>query len=529
MKKLITIFLILLTATLFSQTTVYVDPTAGSGGDGSIESPFDSWEDVSFSNGNTYLQKRGTTYHMPTYINIDGITNVHVGAYGTGTEYAYIVDDRNTGDANYACINTGNSEGLLIDSLSFYGTNYPSYMSIAAISMGKSEWSANTNNDITIRDCKIRRFNWGIRGLTYLWGTEADTELDKFGNLHISRTEIDSTYDDGIFLQRLGTPITTDTAFIIDYCHISRVNQQYDYAGTWAGDCIQYSGTFNGVYIVKNNALIRYNYEKFNVIFNSKGTGTTGLLRGDGGKVIIEKNYIDAPATNASALYLTVHYLWPQNDSVQFIVRNNTFISDDGVNGIYFATDDATKVHNTYVYGNTFEGFGTCTNSGAPTGNVSFYNNIFDGYTTQAIRHPSVDVRNNMFIGDGGGTAIVTSGEWTLNQDANWYTNGLDLSISVKDSTGNIVFNDTSVYYNSVWLQDCGLTSATTVRNYGVQSTSHTIDAGVIIPMITYDNDSIIYSGAYDIGAYEYVLDVPTSNPNSKIYIYDGKLIIYTK
>jgi parallel beta-helix repeat protein len=43
-------------------TNVYVDPTAPSPGDGTLASPFQSWTSVTWEPGNTYLQKRGTTY-----------------------------------------------------------------------------------------------------------------------------------------------------------------------------------------------------------------------------------------------------------------------------------------------------------------------------------------------------------------------------------------------------------------------------------------------------------------------------------
>ena len=42
--------------------TFYVDPSAAGPGDGSLANPFTSWTDVTWAPGNTYLQKRGTTY-----------------------------------------------------------------------------------------------------------------------------------------------------------------------------------------------------------------------------------------------------------------------------------------------------------------------------------------------------------------------------------------------------------------------------------------------------------------------------------
>jgi len=46
-----------------SQTTFYIDPTySGSPQNGTIENPYSSWTQFTITNGNTYLQKRGTTF-----------------------------------------------------------------------------------------------------------------------------------------------------------------------------------------------------------------------------------------------------------------------------------------------------------------------------------------------------------------------------------------------------------------------------------------------------------------------------------
>jgi hypothetical protein len=55
--------------------TFYIDPTVGGPGNGSLASPFRSWTSVTWAPGNTYLQKRGTTY--------SGV--LRLGASGTAT------------------------------------------------------------------------------------------------------------------------------------------------------------------------------------------------------------------------------------------------------------------------------------------------------------------------------------------------------------------------------------------------------------------------------------------------------------
>jgi parallel beta-helix repeat protein len=54
-------------------TTYYIDPSAAVNGSGTAASPFNSWGSVTWAAGNTYLQKRNTTY----------IGTVTVGASGT--------------------------------------------------------------------------------------------------------------------------------------------------------------------------------------------------------------------------------------------------------------------------------------------------------------------------------------------------------------------------------------------------------------------------------------------------------------
>ena len=55
-------------------TTYYIDPDLGTGtGDGSIGDPFKSWSEATFSSGNSYLQKAGSTF----------IGNVQINAHGS--------------------------------------------------------------------------------------------------------------------------------------------------------------------------------------------------------------------------------------------------------------------------------------------------------------------------------------------------------------------------------------------------------------------------------------------------------------
>lgn len=61
----------------------YVDPSAAASRNGSLASPFRSWTSVTWASGNTYLQKRGTTYSGVFRIAASGTAGqrITVGAY----------------------------------------------------------------------------------------------------------------------------------------------------------------------------------------------------------------------------------------------------------------------------------------------------------------------------------------------------------------------------------------------------------------------------------------------------------------
>ncbi len=66
--------------------TVYINPTARAGGNGSQSKPYNSWSQVKFSAGTTYLQAAGTTYTGNIYIGVQATAAapVKIGSYGSG-------------------------------------------------------------------------------------------------------------------------------------------------------------------------------------------------------------------------------------------------------------------------------------------------------------------------------------------------------------------------------------------------------------------------------------------------------------
>ncbi len=85
MKKILCILFLLATTPLWA-ATYYIDPTAGSDGNGSISSPWNTLSNKTIGGSNTYYFKRGTSINANFTINTGGTSGAHLtlDAYGTG-------------------------------------------------------------------------------------------------------------------------------------------------------------------------------------------------------------------------------------------------------------------------------------------------------------------------------------------------------------------------------------------------------------------------------------------------------------
>lgn len=66
-----------------TMATYYIDPSVPGPGNGTLASPFSAWTSVTWAPGNTYLQKRGTTYRGVFQLSASGTASrrITVGAY----------------------------------------------------------------------------------------------------------------------------------------------------------------------------------------------------------------------------------------------------------------------------------------------------------------------------------------------------------------------------------------------------------------------------------------------------------------
>jgi hypothetical protein len=67
---------------------IYIDPSVVGPGAGTLSDPFASWASVSWAAGNSYLQKRNTTFSGRVTVGASGtsLNRIYIGAYGTGAK-----------------------------------------------------------------------------------------------------------------------------------------------------------------------------------------------------------------------------------------------------------------------------------------------------------------------------------------------------------------------------------------------------------------------------------------------------------
>ncbi len=95
-KTIVTIIFGFALQTVLFADTIYVDPSITAGGEGTIDSPYKSWNDVLWKPGNTYLQKRGTTYKSTIKVDNTGLSYawIVIGAYGDGAKPLITTNDQ---------------------------------------------------------------------------------------------------------------------------------------------------------------------------------------------------------------------------------------------------------------------------------------------------------------------------------------------------------------------------------------------------------------------------------------------------
>ncbi|MCB9014412.1 MAG: cadherin domain-containing protein [Lentimicrobiaceae bacterium] len=387
----IAILILVVQLTVVSQTTFYIDPSfSGSPQNGTVSNPYSSWSQVSFANGNTYLQKRGTTFVTSGKLFLYQKSNITIGAYGEGARPLFY--------------STGGSGNKVVD-LGFTQNCTVRDMEIASSGDATTcvYFAGSTSYNNTIDNCILRNSQWGFR---------ATAGFDK---LSLLNTEIHTTADDGVFIQDV-------TNVEISNCNIHDVNMNWYYVGQSqsqaAGDGIQLLGNCNN-FIIHNNTIDRSNSgNKFAIIVNSTApntatgrithnTITTPLLAPDGG----------------AGIYIGT------GDNI--LVEHNTVQGE--LDGLY---NHSTNLR---VLGNVFKNLPVGVNTLNSSSVCMIINNTFYNIRTH-IKGANINVKNNTFFySQSGDVAIYKYYPYALSETNNCYSSGQGGNNSV---IGNPLFID---------------------------------------------------------------------------------------
>ncbi|HPE56285.1 MAG TPA: hypothetical protein PK904_07805, partial [Bacteroidales bacterium] len=146
------LLVIFYTTLLVAQNIVYIDPT-NSGDpdeDGTLEHPYNSWLDISFTDNTTYLQAAGTEFTLVSTLDIDNVDNVTIGAYGDGPR-PIIHSNPST---NAAMVRVARASNTVVDGLALIGNLANSPDGGVFVSGHWSSGGAPTLNT-TINNCEI--------------------------------------------------------------------------------------------------------------------------------------------------------------------------------------------------------------------------------------------------------------------------------------------------------------------------------------------------------------------------------------
>ncbi|MDY0025211.1 MAG: cadherin domain-containing protein [Lentimicrobium sp.] len=454
----LTFALIVFYTTLLFSATIYIDPSSNnSNPNGSMSNPYKSWAGVNFVNGNSYVQKRGTTYTSSSYIYINGRNNITIGSYGTGSlpKFSY------TGSGH--AFRLENSSSCIIEDFDVNGNT--NAVSLVYVSGTSGNYASNN----IIRNCNLYNAHNSNNGGFGIYGFYNH-------NLKMLNTDIHNVALDGVYLKFA-------TNLEIGYCNIYDINRRYfsNSNQTYSsGDGVQLDGTYNGFHI-HHTTIDRTNGagNKYNLILNS----AAGLS--DNATGIIEYN------TFINSDNIAYAVLIERGNGI--ITRYNTFKGSTGgirLGGAY--TKNNLIHHNIFYNCTTGVGIGYTYPSAGPCTGTKVYNNVFYHVTSYHIWVDKTNVvtRNNIhYRTNDSGVALYNygGGSWTISN--NCYGTSATAGSPGAGSgavTGNPLFINPSTY------------------NFRLQSNSPCINKGMVVNLSHDLDGNTIFSGsAPDIGAYE--------------------------
>jgi parallel beta-helix repeat protein len=278
--------------------TIYIDPSYFATGTGTIADPFKSWASVTWTAGNSFLQKCGTTFVGGVDTGALGAASLGaesiIGSYGTGAKP--IIDARTV---TRGLTIRGAASYVIVQDLEIIGG--ATGASTRGISSGFSDDGATDN--LTIRRCVVHDVVWdGVAGnfpigiqLTGINNTITDNTIYNIGT-------------DGLFItSNSGNQILRNTIY----------NVGYDRRGGLA-DCIQTTGDMSNSLVADNVCTNTLVDDKHGIIVAQASAGTGLVIE----RNTVTRNLTSTVSSAGSASIAVCIY----TDQPGAVVRNNTTI-----------------------------------------------------------------------------------------------------------------------------------------------------------------------------------------------------------
>ncbi len=466
----LTILLVLFYTTLLvAQNIVYIDPTntGDPNEDGTVDHPYDSWADFSFTDNTTYLQKAGTEFQLSGTLNIDNVNNVTISSYGEG-ERPILHSNPGT---NAAMIRVARAENTVVDGMALIGNLANSPEGGVFVSGHWSSGGAPTVNT-TINDCEIAYCYNGVRGVP------ASTPIE---TITITNCDIHHINEDGAFIKHCEN-------ITIENCHMWHINLDWHLQGHLEsqspGDCIHILGDCDN-YLIKDNILDRrYTGNKFCFIY-----GNTSYTPSVSGRVI--GNIMYPPKDTATGYGGAAMYF---SESGYVEVAYNKIIGRD------------------YIYGGK-----PVSIAHMEVDSIDFYYNLMDSVTgcNFVMKNDYANVYNNTLISN-------TDASWGIlfsGTESGYVRN----NIAALKSGNPIYFNNTGLVNENnltiegdvgTWNEQIGLVDWEN-GNFMLTSGSNCVNSGFNYNDYNIDlnNTPVPQGGCRDVGSYEFVEGGATNNP----------------
>ena len=433
--------------------TIYIDPSYGSNGAGTITDPKNTFVGLTLQSNYTYRLKRNTTYNSSTRIKLLSLTNTVIKDYGAEYEPRPIFNYSGTG---YYAFQMHLCTSCMISNWEITGPS--STGMIAGIGFGSDTGGFQCGPNNIINNCKVHQIGADNGGAM---GIRAGGSY-----LKILNNEIFNISVDGIF-------IADASNLEIGWCNVHHVNKYYSYnTGDTpsSGDGIQLDGIWDN-YHIHHTTIDRSDGStgnKFCLIISSLNTknltskgiveyctfktrstvpGSIYISNGNGN--VIRYNKFEGTEFGVRISGAVDSSNIVQNNTIfNTLIHHNQFYNSDY--GIIFSSQPVVDTRNTMVYNNVFynidyhiliqgnnqyvdarnnlhlKGLSGKALDNITGGSSYFSNNFYDNSSLISTRGAGL----NAFIGD---PKLVNAStyDFRLTADSSCINNGTDVSLSI--------------------------------------------------------------------------------------------------